>query len=300
MSDSEHSDYSSEDDEDYLPDEHASEEDSEDEDSKTAANSTRVKIQTHDLFDAGAMFYQLSYEASQLGASQFCWAHVFPLRDLKPPEFFRKKGGIRLDDDGDKDDDSDSETNKRKKELEEEERMMKQQREEAAKKAKEQELWASFQKDTAFKPSSKPTSSKTVPSSSESKISITRTYDFAGEAIKVTKTVDLESKEAKSARTVEDVKKSEASPVVKPVGLSGIKRIGGLSSVLGQISKKPKMSTLEKSKLDWDTFKDQEGIQDELRNFNKDGYLEKQAFLQRTDERQFDIERDVRKGTRRK
>lgn len=205
-----------------------------------------------------------------------------------------------MDDDGDKDDDSDSETNKRKKELEEEERRMKQQREEAAKKAKEEELWASFQKDTAFKPSSKPTSSKTVPSSSESKISITRTYDFAGEAIKVTKTVDLESKEAKSARTVEDVKKSEASPVVKPVGLGGIKRIGGLSSVLGQISKKPKMSTLEKSKLDWDTFKDQEGIQDELRNFNKDGYLEKQAFLQRTDERQFDIERDMRKGTRRK
>ena len=27
-------------------------------------------------------------------------------------------------------------------------------------------------------------------------------------------------------------------------------------------------------------------------------YLEKQAFLQRTDERQFDIERDMRKGTR--
>ena len=67
-----------------------------------------------------------------------------------------------MDDDGDKDDDSDSETNKRKKELEEEERRMKQQREEAAKKAKEEELWASFQKDTAFKPSSKPTSSKTV------------------------------------------------------------------------------------------------------------------------------------------
>lgn len=27
----------------------------------------------------------------------------------------------------------------------------------------------------------------------------------------------------------------------------------------------------EKSKLDWESFKDQEGIHDELRNFNKDG-----------------------------
>lgn len=30
----------------------------------------------------------------------------------------------------------------------------------------------------------------------------------------------------------------------------------------------------EKSKLDWDLFKGQEGIQDELRNFNKDGFVE--------------------------
>lgn len=58
------------------------------------------------------------------------------------------------------------------------------------------------------------------------------------------------------------------------------------------------MSTLEKSKLDWETFKDQEGIHQELQNYNKDGYLEKQAFLQRTDERQFERERDMRQGKR--
>lgn len=29
----------------------------------------------------------------------------------------------------------------------------------------------------------------------------------------------------------------------------------------------------EKSKLDWETFKDQEGIEDDLRNFNKDGWV---------------------------
>jgi len=29
----------------------------------------------------------------------------------------------------------------------------------------------------------------------------------------------------------------------------------------------------EKSKLDWNMFKEQEGIQEELQNFNKDGFV---------------------------
>ncbi|KAL9976458.1 hypothetical protein ACROYT_G013765 [Oculina patagonica] len=114
----------------------------------------------------------------------------------------------------------------------------------------------------------------------------------------VTKTVDEDSTEAKKMKK-EETKKTEANPTgkqhlgsVQPA--TGFKRTGGLSSVLGQISKKTKMSTLEKSKLDWDVFKDQEGIQEELQHFNKDGYLEKQAFLQRTDEKQFEMERDIR------
>lgn len=249
---------SSDDDEDYLPDENVSEDDSGDgygaskKSTTTASNSSRV----------------------------------------------RKKGGIKHDDDEDSHNDSGSGTNR--KEWEEEEMLMKQRKEEAAKKAREEEIWTSFKKDTSFKPALKSTSSKTLPSSSDSKMSITRTYDFAGEAIRVTKTVDLSSEEAKNVKRDEGIKKNEATTLLKPVGISGIKRSGGLTSVLGKISKKPKMSTLEKSKLDWETFKDQEGIEDDLRNFNKDGYLEKQAFLQRADERQFEIEKDMRKGTRRK
>ncbi|KAG9327991.1 hypothetical protein JZ751_017005 [Albula glossodonta] len=52
------------------------------------------------------------------------------------------------------------------------------------------------------------------------------------------------------------------------------KRPAGLGSVLNRISgKKQKMSTLEKSRLDWDTFKTEEGIGDELATHNrgKDG-----------------------------
>lgn len=75
---------------------------------------------------------------------------------------------------------------------------------------------------------------------------------------------------------------------------------GGIASVLGQIGKKNKLSTLEKSKLDWDRFKKEEGIEEDLQTYNKgkDGYLEKQDFLERADLRQFEIEKGLRASRR--
>ena len=49
-----------------------------------------------------------------------------------------------------------------------------------------------------------------------------------------------------------------------------MKRAVGMSGILGQIGgKKQKMSTLEKSKMDWDTFKSEEGITEELAIHNR-------------------------------
>ncbi|XP_068115828.1 craniofacial development protein 1 [Hyperolius riggenbachi] len=70
-----------------------------------------------------------------------------------------------------------------------------------------------------------------------------------------------------------------------------------MSSILGKLGgKKQKMSTLEKSKLDWETFKEKEGIGEELaiHNRGKDGYIERKAFLERVDYRQFEREREIR------
>ncbi|MCJ8733380.1 hypothetical protein PDJAM_G00222610 [Pangasius djambal] len=70
-----------------------------------------------------------------------------------------------------------------------------------------------------------------------------------------------------------------------------------MGSILGRIgAKKPKMSTLEKSKLDWDTFKAEEGITEELaiHNRGKEGYVERKNFLERVDQRQFELEKNVR------
>ena len=46
--------------------------------------------------------------------------------------------------------------------------------------------------------------------------------------------------------------------------------------------KPTKLNVLEKSRLDWAGFVDKEGIQDDLKQFNKDGYVERQEFLKRT------------------
>ena len=112
---------------------------------------------------------------------------------------------------------------------------------------------------------------------------VTEIFEFAGEAVEVRKEVPA------------DAPAPAPAPVLKPRGR------GGLSSVLGQIGKKNKLSVLEKTKLDWDTFKQAEGIQEQLRTHNrgKEGFLEKQDFLQRADLRQFELEKAMRSASRR-
>ncbi|XP_004690428.1 PREDICTED: craniofacial development protein 1 [Condylura cristata] len=191
---------------------------------------------------------------------------------------------------------------------------------EDAKKKKEDELWASFLNDVGPKTKVAPSvqtkreeeteetsSSKLLARAEElekpketEKVKITKVFDFAGEEVRVTKEVDATSKEAKSFFKQNEKEKpltnvpSSLPPL--PAG-SGLKRSSGMSSLLGKIgAKKQKMSTLEKSKLDWESFKEEEGIGEELaiHNRGKEGYIERKAFLDRVDHRQFEIERDLR------
>uniref|UniRef100_A0A8B9Z2B6 Craniofacial development protein 1 n=1 Tax=Buteo japonicus TaxID=224669 RepID=A0A8B9Z2B6_9AVES len=185
-------------------------------------------------------------------------------------------------------------------------------REEEEKK-KEDALWASFLSDVGRKPKAvaatqvmeteetcsgnklqeKPKESEKPKDSG--KVTITKVFDFAGEEVRVTKEVDSTSKEAKSFLKQQEKWQSSA-PASLPT-VSGVRRPSGMSTLLGKIgSKKQKMSTLEKSKLDWENFKEEEGIVEELaiHNRGKDGYIERKAFLERVDHRQFEIERDIR------
>lgn len=152
------------------------------------------------------------------------------------------------------------------------------------------------------------TSDKQKPTKSsenaEKKTVVTEIFEFAGEKVEVQKEVKISDKQTNNSN-----ESSSSATASKPLPFN--KRIsggsagssgGGLQSILGQIGKKNKLSVLEKTKLDWTGFKHKEGIDEELQTHNKgrDGYLERQDFLQRTDVRQFQIEKGMRQTNRRK
>lgn len=142
----------------------------------------------------------------------------------------------------------------------------------------------------------------------EEKILIERTYKFAGETIHEKKLVPKSSAVAKEylnslkfdANKISDNKDDHISkndekiengngiadndtsnsghpPLRRP-----LKRPPILEDIISG-SLKPKLSTLEKSKLDWVQYVDKEGISDELQYNNRDGYLAKQDFLSRVE-----------------
>lgn len=123
------------------------------------------------------------------------------------------------------------------------------------------------------------------------KTTVKEIFEFAGEKIEVEKEIKLDEKNGNCK-----IKAGQVATASRP------RPGGGLSSVLGQLGKKNKLSVLEKTKLDWTGFKKNEGIDDELQVHNKgrDGYLERQDFLERTDFRRFEIEKNLRQVTRRK
>ncbi|GMR54937.1 hypothetical protein PMAYCL1PPCAC_25132, partial [Pristionchus mayeri] len=124
----------------------------------------------------------------------------------------------------------------------------------------------------------------------ESTTKITEVFDFAGQEIKVEKEVTLEEAKAHEEKLQ---KQEEASK--KPV----IKRVG-LGDALTMIAKKPKMSVLDKSNLDWKSFKQEQKIDEDLaiHNRGKNGYLNKQDFLIKADHAQFEKERAMRDAIR--
>ena len=90
------------------------------------------------------------------------------------------------------------------------------------------------------------------------KVIIKKAYDFAGETVVVEKEVDAGSRAAKAAAR---------APVA-----AGSGKGKGLASVLARIGKKKKMSTMDKSELDWKQYRTDNNLEDELKLARTDGY----------------------------
>ncbi|XP_029379171.1 craniofacial development protein 1 [Echeneis naucrates] len=195
---------------------------------------------------------------------------------------------------------------------------------EAKQKKKSDDLWANFLSDVGSRPKDPTRTSQSSATqkagssgiscshaSSETKegkaeesatVIITKVFDFAGEEVRVSKEVSTDSREAKiflkRHNTKQDKNQDQETSSPPPPGPScSVKRPAGMSSVLSRLGgKKQKMSTLEKSKMDWDAFKSEEGITEELaiHNRGREGYVERKNFLERVDHRQFELEKAVR------
>uniref|UniRef100_A0AAG5D525 Craniofacial development protein 1 n=1 Tax=Anopheles atroparvus TaxID=41427 RepID=A0AAG5D525_ANOAO len=144
------------------------------------------------------------------------------------------------------------------------------------------------------------TVANSTPTSEKKEPTVAQLFEFAGEQ------VVLNGEGSKAG--VDGGEKTAAGgipavPSIAKTSSSGFPRRvsgGGLGAVLNQINKKNKLTTLEKTKLDWTSFKRQEGIAEELQTHNKgkDGFLERRDFLERTDVRQFEIEKSFRQTKR--
>uniref|UniRef100_A0A0K3CGP8 SWR1-complex protein 5 n=1 Tax=Rhodotorula toruloides TaxID=5286 RepID=A0A0K3CGP8_RHOTO len=99
-----------------------------------------------------------------------------------------------------------------------------------------------------------------------------------------------------STSATPDAPSASASPAPVPApskpappagGAPKRKKAGGLAGVAASlgVGKPAKLNTLEKSKLDWNSFvSTQTGLEDTLAHARKDGYLEKRDFLDRGEE----------------
>ncbi|CAI4283383.1 BBF_collapsed_G0004160.mRNA.1.CDS.1 [Saccharomyces cerevisiae] len=133
----------------------------------------------------------------------------------------------------------------------------------------------------------------TTAAQQEDKILIERNYKFAGETVHEKKWVSRSS--AEGQEYLNSLKFKQQAPAA-PVQLENAVRTKSNESqqhlrrplkrppLLEQIISgglRPKLTTLEKSQLDWASYVDRAGLNDELVLHNKDGFLARQEFLQR-------------------
>ena len=165
---------------------------------------------------------------------------------------------------------------------------------------KVEDIWSSFLKDvnSTKKPTETSSSVKKIEELTSSQSSASKT-EAEGSKFKKFFSESAVS-EIKKVNNVPEPSKIEvpANNIVE----SKKPRPSGLAGILGKIDKKAEPSTLLKSKLDWDEYKKNEEIEEDLNihSKGKQSYLERQAFLGRVDMRQFEIEKNFRTKDRAK
>lgn len=163
-------------------------------------------------------------------------------------------------------------------------------------------LWAAMNAPPARRPiapnqlqspnATNATSTETKSKEAET-VTISRTYKFAGQLHTEEKVVPKDSQSARDFLADREQQQPPSNPdsniQINPQ--TGLRRVMKRKSTLEQLhgSQIPrKLNTLEKSRIEWSGFVDEQGISDELKRGNQVGFLDKQDFLGRSERAGYD------------
>ncbi|KAH8929322.1 BCNT-domain-containing protein [Atractiella rhizophila] len=121
------------------------------------------------------------------------------------------------------------------------------------------------------------------------KVKIRREHEFAGEKVVEEIEVDEDSQEAQEYFNPPTCTTETPPPPARERGPPKKRRGASLSAMANSIRKgKPKkLSTMEKSALDWKQYvSEEDGLKESLERERKDGYLQRKDFLDRARERE--------------
>ena len=108
------------------------------------------------------------------------------------------------------------------------------------------------------------------------KVTVTKVVKFANKVTEVTHTVEAGTEAVRS--------RGEKT--------STTKRVTALDTIIDGLKGPTTVSTVEKTSFDWEKYKTEKGITEDVEKYTKDGYLTKQDFLNRVDLRQFEMEKE--------
>lgn len=121
---------------------------------------------------------------------------------------------------------------------------------------------------------------------SASRVEVEEEVRFAGEVVRLKKSVEKSSSHAAKFER----RKRAAEEAVS----AGTGSLGGLQSYLNQIKSRRAVTSVEKSAVDWNQLKlSSEGMEQSLKTDR--GFLDKKAFLVRSDLKEEDMRRDARR-----
>ena len=119
------------------------------------------------------------------------------------------------------------------------------------------------------------------------KVTVKEVVKFANQVTEITRTVEAGTEAANSRNNNDKINNKN-------------NKVNALDMIIDGLKGPNTVSTVEKTSFDWENYKNEHGITEDVEKYTKNGYLTKQDFLNRVDLRQFEMEKKERERQRTK